>query len=39
MKKLIVAILMSLSVAAFAEEFTWADFNALVEKKITAICL
>ena len=32
MKKLIVAILMSLGVAAFAEEFTWADFNALVEK-------
>ena len=32
MKKLIVAILMSLSVAAFAEEFTWADFEALVEK-------
>lgn len=32
MKKLIVAILMSLSVAAFAEEFTWADFEALIEK-------
>jgi hypothetical protein len=32
MKKLIVSILMSLSVAAFAEEFTWSDFEALVEK-------
>ena len=32
MKKLIVAILMSLSVAAFAEEFSWADFEVLVEK-------
>lgn len=32
MKKLIVAILMSFSVAAFAEEFTWSDFEALVEK-------
>ena len=32
MKKLIVAILMSLSVAAFAEEFSWADFEILVEK-------
>lgn len=32
MKKLIVAILMSLSVAAFAEEFSWADFEILVSK-------
>lgn len=32
MKKLIVAILMSLSVAAFAEDFSWADFEVLVEK-------
>ena len=32
MKKLIVAILMSLSVVAFAEDFSWADFEVLVEK-------
>ena len=32
MKKLIVAILVSLSVAAFAEDFSWADFEILVEK-------
>lgn len=32
MKKLIVTILMSLSVAAFAEDFSWADFEILVEK-------
>ena len=32
MKKLIVAILVSLSVAAFAEDFSWADFEVLVEK-------
>ena len=32
MKKLIVAILMGMSVAAFAEEFSWADFEVLVEK-------
>lgn len=32
MKKLIVAILISLSVAAFAEDFSWADFEVLVEK-------
>ena len=32
MKKIIVAILMSLSVAAFAEEFSWADFEILVAK-------
>lgn len=32
MKKLIVAILMSLSVSVFAEEFSWADFEVLVEK-------
>ena len=30
MKKLIVAILVSLSVAAFAEDFSWADFEVLV---------
>lgn len=32
MKKLIVAILVSLSVAAFAEDFSWADFEILVAK-------
>lgn len=32
MKKLIVAILISLSVAASAEEFSWADFEILVAK-------
>lgn len=32
MKKLIVAILVSLSVAAFAEDFSWADFEILVSK-------
>ena len=32
MKKLIIAILMSLSVSAFAEDFSWADFEVLVEK-------
>lgn len=32
MKKLIVAILISLSVAAFSEDFSWADFEILVEK-------
>ena len=32
MKKLIVAILVSLSVAAFAEDFSWADFEILVTK-------
>ena len=32
MKKLIIAILMSLSVAAFAEEFSWVDFEILVAK-------
>lgn len=32
MKKLIVAILMSLSVSIFAEEFSWADFEILVAK-------
>lgn len=32
MKKIIVAILISLSVAAFAEEFSWADFEVLVAK-------
>lgn len=32
MKKLIVAILMSFCVAAFTEEFTYADFEILVEK-------
>lgn len=32
MKKIIVAILVSLSVAAFAEDFSWADFEILVAK-------
>ena len=32
MKKIIFAILMSLSVSAFAEDFSWADFEVLVEK-------
>ena len=32
MKKLIIAILMSLSVSVFAEDFSWADFEVLVEK-------
>ena len=32
MKKLIVAILVSLSVPAFAEDFSWADFEILVAK-------
>lgn len=32
MKKLIVAILVSLSVSAFAEDFSWADFEILVAK-------
>ena len=32
MKKIIFAILMSLSVTAFAEEFSWADFEILVAK-------
>ena len=32
MKKIIFAILMSLSVTAFAEDFSWADFEVLVEK-------
>ena len=32
MKKIIVAILMSLSVSVFAEDFSWADFEVLVEK-------
>lgn len=32
MKKLIVAILVSLSVAAFAEDFSWTDFEVLVAK-------
>lgn len=32
MKKIIVAILMSLSVSIFAEDFSWADFEVLVEK-------
>ena len=32
MKKLIVAILMSLSVSVFAEDLSWADFEVLVEK-------
>lgn len=32
MKKLIVAILVSLSVAAFAEDFSLADFEILVAK-------
>ena len=31
MKKIIVAILISLSVAAFAEDLSWADFEVLVE--------
>ena len=32
MKKIIFAILMSLSVTAFAEDFSWADFEVLVAK-------
>ena len=32
MKKLIIAILMSLSVSVFAEDFSCADFEVLVEK-------
>ena len=32
MKKLIIAILMTLSVSVFAEDFYWADFEVLVEK-------
>lgn len=32
MKKIIVAILMTLSVSVFAEDFSWADFEVLVEK-------
>lgn len=32
MKKLIIAILMTLSVSVFAEDFSWADFEVLVEK-------
>ena len=32
MKKIIVTILMSLSVSVFAEDFSWADFEVLVEK-------
>lgn len=32
MKKIIFAILMSLSVSAFAEDFSWADFEFLVAK-------
>ena len=32
MKKIIVAILMSLSVSVFAEDFSWTDFEVLVEK-------
>ena len=32
MKKLIIVILMTLSVSVFAEDFSWADFEVLVEK-------
>ena len=32
MKKLIIAILMTLSVSVFAEDFSWADFEVLVAK-------
>ena len=32
MKKLIIAILMTLSVSVFAEDFSWADFEVFVEK-------
>ena len=32
MKKIIFAILMSLSVTTFAEDFSWADFEVLVAK-------
>ena len=32
MKKIIIAILMTLSVSVFAEDFSWADFEVLVAK-------